>query len=205
MTAVPLDALPRAPDARRATRDVGWWGMALLCATEASLFASLIGSYFYLALVPANAHWPPAGIADPALGLPLLMTALLLASSGAFWWGERGIARGDARRLRLGLALAALLGIGFLLLQLHEYGDKLRHFGPTTHAYGALFYTITGFHGAHVAFGVLMLLYTGLRALRGHFTAARHQGVTTVGLYWHFVDGVWLVIVTSLYVSPHFY
>jgi heme/copper-type cytochrome/quinol oxidase subunit 3 len=203
VTAVPVSeiALTDRPDAR--TRDIGWWGMALLCATEGSLFAYLIASYLYLGT--SNRGWPPAGIELPALSLPLVMMVVLLASSLVLRWGEQGIRAGDVRRLRVGIGGSLVLGLVFLALQVVEYQDKLRHFGPTTHAYASLFYTITGFHGAHVTLGLLMLAFTGVRASLGHFTARGYQGVSNVALYWHFVDGVWVAIVAVLYVSPYLY
>jgi heme/copper-type cytochrome/quinol oxidase subunit 3 len=191
------------PPATMPGREVAVWGMALFCATEAALFAYLLSSYFYLGV--SNPHWPPAGIEDPKLTLPLFMTAALLSSSVALQWGERGIKQGDQRRLRLGIGIAAVLGLVFLWLQWREYHEKLRQFGPQTHAYTASFFTITGFHGAHVAFGVLLLGYTLIRAARRQFTAHNHAGVTVTSLYWHTVDGVWLAILASLYLSPRLY
>lgn len=203
MTAVPMDATALGRPADATTRDIGWWGMALLCATEGTLFACLIASYFYLA--SGSSSWPPPGIEPPHLFLPIVMMVVLLSSSAVLAWGERGIRAGNAPRLRLGIVVSMLLGLGFLAMQLVEYREKLGHFVPQTHAYGSLFYTITGFHGAHVTLGLLMLAFTALRAFRGHFSPLRHQGVSNVALYWHFVDGVWVVIVATLYVSPHLY
>jgi heme/copper-type cytochrome/quinol oxidase subunit 3 len=203
MTAIPIteDRLLRSPLSSRS--EVGFWGMALFCATETALFAYLLTGYFYLGV--RNAHWPPAGVEDPKLALPLIMTALLLTSSVVLYWGERGIKHGQHWRLRAGLAIAIVLGIGFLAFQAREYAEKLRHFDANDHAYGAMFYTITGFHGLHVAFGVLVLSFTLLRAMRGHFDAEHHSGVTVTSLYWHTVDAIWLVILASLYLSPHWY
>jgi heme/copper-type cytochrome/quinol oxidase subunit 3 len=183
------------------TRDVGWWGMALLCATEGALFACLLTAYLYLG--SGSPRWPPAGFELPKLGMPVLMMVVLLASSAVLAWGERGIRSGHRARLKAGLAGSILLGIVFLALQTVEYHNKLSHFGPRTHAYASLFYTITGFHGAHVTLGLLILGFTAVRALRGHFTSSRYQGVSNAALYWHFVDGVWVAIVVVLYVSPH--
>ncbi len=198
MTTYPM---PRQALADRAGRDVGWWGMALLCATEASLFACLLTAYLYLG--SGSPRWPPAGFELPKLGVPLLMMVVLLASSGMLAWGERGIRTGSRARLETGLAGSILLGVVFLGLQTLEYHQKLLQFGPRTHAYASLFYTITGFHGAHVTVGLLMLGFTAVRAFRGHFSAVHYQGVSTAALYWHFVDGVWVAIVAVLYISPH--
>jgi cytochrome c oxidase subunit 3 len=191
------------PPATMPGREVAVWGMALFCATEVALFAYLLSSYFYLGV--NNPLWPPAGIEDPKLKLPLFMTVALFTSSVALHWGERRIRQDDHRRLRIGIGIAIVLGLAFLWLQWREYHEKLRQFGPQTHAYTASFFTITGFHGAHVAFGLLLLGFTLLRAVRRQFTAHNHAGVTVTSLYWHTVDGVWLAIFTALYLSPRFY
>jgi heme/copper-type cytochrome/quinol oxidase subunit 3 len=199
-TRTPDDRL--LPPAAIPTQEIAVWGMALFCATEAALFAYLLTSYFYLGVT--NPRWPPAGIEDPKLTWPPCITPVRLARCVAGWWGERGINQGRAAQLRLGLGLAMLLGLGFLACQMVEYREKLKHMLPQTHAYAATFYTITGFHGMHVALGVLFLGYTLLRALRGQFTAIEHTGVTVTSLYWHTVDGIWLAILASLYLSPRF-
>ena len=206
MTAIPyrpIDESRRLPPPPSSTRDIGYWGMACVCATEAAFFAYLITSYFYLAM--RSPSWPPFGVEKPQLKLPLIMTAVLLSSSVALWWGEQGIKHGRQAQLRIGSIIAAVLGGTFLLIQWREYHEKLRHFLPQSHAYASTFFTTTGFHGAHVAVGLLMMLWMLLRAFLGHFDTEKHLGVKVTSLYWHFVDGVWLVIVACLYISPHLY
>ncbi len=183
------------------TRSPGWWGMVFLCATEGMLFASFIGAYFFLR-GSVEAFGAEGGKYVP-LTRPLIMTALLLSSSVAAWWGEAGIEGGDDRRLRIGLAVTFALGVAFLLVQATEYAS--RETGATTSAYDSLFITITGFHGAHVAGGLLMNLYVQARTWLGHFDAERHDAVSNAVLYWHFVDGVWLVILAALYLSPRLF
>jgi heme/copper-type cytochrome/quinol oxidase subunit 3 len=183
-------------------RPTGWWGMLLLIATEATLFAVLLSSYFYLRFQHPG-DWPPDGIADPKLLKPAIMTLLLMASSVPVYLGERGIRRGDVRRLRIGIGLTFLLGLGFLILQGFEYREKLAEFRPSTNAYSSIFFTITGFHGAHVIAGLLLLLWTQFFAWRGAYRAERHVAVQVAALYWHFVHVAWLVIFTSLYLTPH--
>jgi heme/copper-type cytochrome/quinol oxidase subunit 3 len=183
------------------TQSPGWWGTVFLCATEGMLFACFLGSYFFLrgnveAFAAEGGKYVP-------LTRPLIMTALLLLSSVTAWWGESGIKHGDVTRLRIGLALTLALGIGFLGLQASEYAH--RESSWTTSAYDSLFIAITGFHGAHVAAGLLMNGYVELRALLGHFDAERHEAVSNAALYWHFVDGVWLFILASLYLSPRLF
>ena len=198
MTALAAPSLlPAVPEP---SRETGWWAMVCVCATEASLFAVLITAYFYLAM--RSATWPPPGIRSPELEIPLAMTVALLSSSGAMAWAERGVARNRRPQLIAGLALAIGLGAVFLALFVHEYHDKLRLVLPHMHAYASMFYVITGIHGAHVSFGLLLLAFTLLRAVRGHFDAHHRSGVAIVALYWHFVDLVWLVIVATLYLSP---
>jgi cytochrome c oxidase subunit I+III len=185
------------PEGASGRHGVGWWGMVCVIATEASFFAYLLFSYFYLASQSLNA-WPAKG---PGFRLPFVNTLILLSSSVAVALGERGSRTGRAGRLRWGVAIALLLGIVFLVLQGVEYS---REAASATHdAYGSLFYTITGFHGAHVFVGLIMLAVVLVRALRGHFAAGRAEAVRNVALYWHFVDAVWLAVFTSLYVTPH--
>lgn len=192
-TAVPH----RLPVGGAGKGSTGWWGMMLLIVTEASLFVYLLFSYFYLGSM-ARGAWPPPG--PPELRLALPNTGILLLSSGAMWWGESGLRRGSQGRLRLGLVMTLALGLVFLAIQMVEYRHK--QFSPATDAYGSLFFTITGFHGAHVAIGLLMVAVVGVRAWLGHFSERRHLAVTNVSWYWHFVDVVWLVVFTSLYLSP---
>jgi heme/copper-type cytochrome/quinol oxidase subunit 3 len=194
-SAVPY-TLPVNPADRRSP---GWMVMVLVIATEAMLFAYLLFSYFYLAS-SATGKWPPSGRPDLTLALP--NTAILLVSSACIWWGERGIRAGSPRRLVLGLAATLLLGIVFLSIQGVEYAHKPFHL--STSAYSSVFYTITGLHGTHVLVGLMMVAVTLVRTLRGHFSANRHLAVTNTAMYWHFADAVWLVVFTSLYVSPYF-
>ena len=183
------------------TRSPAWWGMVCLCATEAMLFASFLGSYFFLrgSIVAFSAE----GGKYVPLTRPLIMTAVLLSSSVTAWWGEKGIKTGNVSRLKIGLAVTFILGLIFLSIQATEYAN--RESSWTTSAYDSLFMTITGFHGAHVAFGLLMNFYVQIRAWLGHFDAERHDAVSNSIVYWHFVDGVWLFILAALYLSPRLF
>jgi heme/copper-type cytochrome/quinol oxidase subunit 3 len=178
-------------------RSPGWWGMILVITTEAGFFAYFLFGYFYLGSM-AHGAWPPGGA--PSLSLALPNTIILVASSITMWWGESGIRRGNQWRLRVGLAVTFVLGAVFLVVQGVEYSRAA--FTPRTGAYGSLFFTITGFHGAHVAAGLLMNAFAQARAWAGHFTGDRHLAVSNIAMYWHFVDVVWLVVVLSLYLSP---
>jgi heme/copper-type cytochrome/quinol oxidase subunit 3 len=183
-------------------RSFGWWGMVWLIATEATLFAALIASYFYLRF-QNGVVWPPDGIAKPTLALPLAMTAVLWASSVPVHLAESGIKRGRQMQLRIGLALGFVLGAAFLVLTYAvEWPEKLHEFSPTTNSYGSLFFTITGFHSAHVAVGLLMSLWVQWRAWTGAFDEHRHVSVQNFTMYWHFVDIVWAFVLATIYLSP---
>jgi cytochrome c oxidase subunit III len=197
--------LPTHPTGVSGGRSPGFWGMVMLIFTEATLFGILLFSYFFLRF-QHSAVWPPAEIEKPRLSLVLIMTPILLLSSGPMHWAHTGIRQGKRWRLRLGLLLTFVMGATFLGLQAIEYhGILTREFTARTNVYGSLFFTITGFHGMHVAVGLLMILWLQWYAGRGRFNAERHLPVENVALYWHFVDAVWVFILATLYLSPHFW
>jgi heme/copper-type cytochrome/quinol oxidase subunit 3 len=192
-----IAAVPQVTAAR--VRGTAWWGMMSLIATEAMIFAGLLGSYFFTRA--AAKEWPLGGIEEPELPRIILFTFVLLGSSVPIFWAEAAIRRGDVRRLRIGLFLSFLLGFAFLVNLGFEY-DELT-FGARDNAYGSLFYGITGLHGLHVAVGLLMNLVVQLKARLGRVSRERHVTVTVFGMYWHFVDVVWIFVFSSLYLSPH--
>jgi heme/copper-type cytochrome/quinol oxidase subunit 3 len=199
-TGLPGELLPQHYDGPRA---FGWWGMVWLIGTEATLFALLIASYFYLRF-RNGPTWPPDGIATPDLVLPLIMTAILWSSSIPVHLADKGIREGNVGRLQAGLAVGFLLGATFLVMTVAvEWPEKLDEFGPTTNAYGSLFFTITGFHAAHVLVGLLFSLWTQGRAWQGAFDESRHLTVQNFAMYWHFVDTVWAFVLATIYLSPH--
>lgn len=192
----PADSLPRTGVGRHAP---GWWGMLLFCVSEVALFAYFLVSYAYLR--GAYVAFAANGGAHPSLGIPALLTVLLVGSSLVLRWGERGIERGDNRRLVIALIVTILLGAAFLVTQGAEYARE-QHM-PQTDAYWSTFYAITGTHGAHVALGILMLAFNLMRAIRGHFSATRRLAIQNGALYWHTVDLVWLLILFALYLAPY--
>jgi cytochrome c oxidase subunit III len=199
----PVD-VPTYPKGAEEGRSPSWWGMVLLIFTEATFFAILLLSYFYLRF-QSGPVWPPDGIEKPSLLLVSIMTPILVLSSIPMHWADSGIKNGKVWRLRLGLIAVILQGGTFLGLQAVEYHTLLDTFTPKTDAYGSAFYTITGFHGLHVAIGLLLMGWLLFHSLRGRWTADNHQAVANIALYWHFVDAVWLFILTSLYLSPHWW
>jgi heme/copper-type cytochrome/quinol oxidase subunit 3 len=197
MTAIAPPA-PAAPPAPKGLSR-GAWGMWMLILTEFMIFGSLIGSYFY---VRAGADpWPPPGIEKPELVRISLFTVVLLGSSLPMWWAEAGIRAGNLRRLKVGLVIAFVMGAVFFTNQLVEYGQL--NFRPDDNVYGSLFFAITGLHGAHLVIGLLMNGLAQVKAWTGRFDAEHHRTVEVVSLYWHFVDAVWVLVFSSLYLSPH--
>ena len=192
---LPIDDAPRAIEPGRAP---GWWGVALLVGTDATMFVALLASYFYLGFA-ANASWPPPEIERPRLLMPLIGSALLLGSSAPIAWAERAIARGDRTRLLIGLVVGWLMSAAFLTVQGFEYLQKT--FAPQTNAYGSLFFTITSFHGLHVVSALVLVAVLVARGLRGQFSRDRHLAVQNVALWWHFVGGAWVAIFAALYLS----
>jgi cytochrome c oxidase subunit 3 len=176
----------------------GWFGVWTLVLTEGALFAYLLFSYFYVAS-QANGYWPPSG--KPSLVLATANTLVLLSSSVAVMLGQRGLRKGSRQQLALGLAAAIVLGALFVGVQLVEWSRQ--PFTYTSSLYGSLFFTITGFHMAHVVVGLLILTAMLGWSLLGYFNQDRQGPILIGGLYWHFVDAVWLVVFASLYLSPY--
>jgi heme/copper-type cytochrome/quinol oxidase subunit 3 len=175
----------------------GWWGMLTIVATEASLFAYLLFSYYYLAAHTTN-PWPTGGLPDFTLSIP--GTIILLAGSLVMAWGEHGIRRGRNGTLATSLAISILLALLFLAIQFWEWFHK--SFSLDSDAYGSLYFVITGFHMAHVAVGVMMLAVVLLWTLLGMFDSRRHSAVSIAVIYWHFVTIVWLAVFFTFYISP---
>jgi cytochrome c oxidase subunit III len=181
------------------TRASGWWAMIFVVFTEASLFAYLLFSYFYLAVQPHVAGTFPEG-GTPSLGLALPNTAILLLSSVAVGWAQFNIERDDNRRLVWGLGIGAVLGMAFLVVQYFEWAEK--PFGLSSSPYGSLYFTVTGFHMAHVVVGVIMLWTLFAWSAMGYFNRVRYVHIHIGALYWHFVDAVWLAVFFTFYITP---
>jgi cytochrome c oxidase subunit III len=176
----------------------GWWGVLALIVTEGSLFGYLLFAYFYLA-AQTEQQWPPTGLPD--LLLPGINTAILLLSSVCVWASERCIRKKQTRWAIAAMALAIVLGACFIGMQLNEWDKKT--YGMTSDLYGSLYFTITGFHLCHVMIGVVILLLLLVWISLGYFDDRRYAAVAIGGVYWHFVDVVWLFVFTSLYIFPY--
>ena len=189
-------------------RGINWWGMIFFITSEALIFANIIASYLYLEI--RQGSWTlPNG--DRLLGpdiysaILILNTIILFSSSIPARLFGRALARHDQRAMARYLLLTAILGAIFVGLQ---FGVEYTHlifdlnFTPQTSIFGSAFFTLTGFHGLHVTVGVLFLLICFIRALRGDFAGKRHFAIEAVEMYWHFVDGVWVVVFSTVYLLP---
>jgi heme/copper-type cytochrome/quinol oxidase subunit 3 len=177
---------------------IGWWAIVAGILTEAALFGYLLFTYYYFAVQPHAGAFPPE---LPTFKLALPNTIILLASSLAVWWGERGARQGRRGRQAVGLGLAFVLGAIFVGIQTLEW--KAKSFTLSSSAYGSLFFTVTGFHMAHVALGLIVLLPLTVWSAMGYF-GPRHSAPISIGvIYWHFVDAVWLVVFFTFYLTPY--
>jgi heme/copper-type cytochrome/quinol oxidase subunit 3 len=178
----------------------GYFAMWCVIATEFMLFVSMFGSYYFLG--NNKDRW--AEEMPPHLTYPFILLAILLGSSFVLNWGERQVKRLNFSAARLALWITVLMGIGFLILQGFEYASHWKDLAPYSDSYGSIFYAITTLHAAHVIAGLLMLCYVGVIPRYGVTAGSPHRIYETVALYWHFVDFVWILVVTLLYVVPTF-
>jgi cytochrome c oxidase subunit 3 len=200
------------PHGGHGTGDTGmstaFLGMLLFIGSEIMFFAGLFGAYFN-ARATAQPNWPPDGLehvinpfpTHPIPFLPIIATVILVASSFTMQWAVWRIRRGDRTGMVRALTLTLLMGLVFLGMQAFDYYTLLTEdgFGIDSTVYGTLFYTMTGFHGAHVFGGVVGIFIVLLRGAAGQFSARHHIAVEAVSAYWHFVDIVWIFLFLLLY------
>lgn len=193
------------------------WAMVWFIFSEVMFFMALFGALFYARTLSIpwldetpllwpdyNAQWPTAGPGTKeaftpmgAWGIPAINTLILLSSGATVTWAHWGLKKNNRLQLKAGLVLTLLLGVMFIVLQVHEYQSA--DFTIKTGIYGATFYMLTGFHGAHVTLGGIMLAVILGRVMAGHFTSGNHFAFEAVSWYWHFVDVVWLLLFVFVY------
>jgi len=177
------------------TQKLGMW--IFLCS-EVMFFTGLIGSYIILRWGRAEA-WP---IPQQTLNIPVtaINTFILICSSVSMVKAYAAAVHDDQPGLRKWLLTTVLGGATFVGVQAYEYRHLLeKGFGPGSGVFGSTFYTMTGFHGFHVTCGVLSMAYVTLRAFQGKYAGGKFHGIETIGLYWHFVDLVWIILFTIVY------
>jgi cytochrome c oxidase subunit III len=188
------------PEAHQSSRiDRATLGILLFIVSEAMLFGAFFASYFFLRVVSNAGTWPPEGFELP-VAVAGVNTAILVSSSFTVHWALESIRKGNRRGMQLGLAATWLLGATFLFIQFNEYIHI--GFSGRDGAFGSIFYGLTGLHGAHVFVGLCLLAFANIRAWRGHYGTEpkKHLGVELPGIYWHFVDVMWIIVFTVVYV-----
>jgi cytochrome c oxidase subunit III len=184
-------------------------GMVLFICSEVMFFGGLFAAYFN---VRANSPtWPPVYpevTKELAAKIDLhsepwfaaVLTIVLVTSSFTCQLGVWAIRRDDRRGLIRAIGVTLVLGVIFLLGQAYDYSQL--GFGLSDGTFGTTFYTLTGFHGAHVFGGAIMLSVILYRAMSGQFSARHHDAVEATSIYWHFVDVVWIALFSILYIIP---
>jgi heme/copper-type cytochrome/quinol oxidase subunit 3 len=184
---------------RRSAMPNGWWGAALFIAAEATLFGTLFATYFYLRF--STPRWPPAGVPEPKVALPLVLTGILVATTVPVFLASRAARAGRARLAWLLFLLALIVQGGYFSVQIHELLSDLDKFDPSGSAYASIYFTLLGAHHAHVVVGMLIELWV-LWKLLGGLTDYRLVGVRVAALYWYFVNLAAIgVVLTQLYPS----
>jgi len=185
------------PEANRSSRvEPQLLGMLLFIISEVMIFGAFFTAYFFIRVVQDN-PWPAPGMELP-VAIAGVNTAILLSSSLTMHWAQTSIKHGNRFGLKAGILSTFLLGFTFLFVQINEYVHI--GFSPQDSAQGSIFYGLTGLHGAHVFIGLTLLMMVTIRAFRGHFSPEEHRGVEVPGIYWHFVDIMWVIVYTTVYV-----
>jgi cytochrome c oxidase subunit 3 len=173
-------------------------GLIVALASEIMLFGAFFTAFFYVRYTNYPVY-PPEPFEMPVDSTGI-NTAILVSSSFTMHWALVSVKRGNRRGLTLGLLFTLIMGLTFLALQIREY--NLLHtegFTPEHGAFASVFFALTGLHGIHVLVGALLIAIALLRSLRGHYSPEKHMGVELSGIYWHFVDVVWVVLYTLVY------
>jgi cytochrome c oxidase subunit 3 len=185
------------PPAHRSSRvHAPTLGMLLFIMSEVMIFGAFFTAYFFIRVVTHD-PWPAPGTILPE-GVAGVNTAILLSSSLTIHWALVSVRKGNRFGLKAGMVSTFLLGLTFLAVQINEYVHI--GFAPHDSAQATIFYSLTGLHGAHVVVGLLALLMVTVRAFRGHYSAEHHEGMEVPGIYWHFVDIMWIIVYSTVYV-----
>jgi cytochrome c oxidase subunit III len=186
------------PPANRSSRvEPQLLGMLLFIISEVMVFGAFFTAYFFIRVVQGDQWFPVRGHSLP-VAVAFVNTCILVSSSFTLHWAEHSIKNNNRFGLKAGILSTFLLGLTFLFVQVNEYIHI--GFAPHDFAQASVFYGLTGLHGAHVFVGLTLLLMVVVRSWRGHYSPDEHRGVEVPGIYWHFVDVMWIVVFTTVYV-----
>jgi cytochrome c oxidase subunit 3 len=176
--------------------DFRMFGVVVFLVAESMIFLGLFTAFMiYRAIMPT---WPPEGTPELELLLPGINTIVLISSSFVMHRGDTAIKKNDVAGMRFWYMITAIMGAAFLAGQAYEYAHL--EFGLTTNVFASSFYVLTGFHGLHVTVGLLLILAVLWRSQKtSHYSDKEHFGVEAAELYWHFVDVVWIILFTLVY------
>ena len=180
----------------RSRSNNGLLGATALIVAESMFFLGVLSAWYYLQAVSLGA-WPPADLRPREFSLPLINTVVILISAAALWWGERGIADGNKRRLIVGVSIAAGLGLLFMTLQTIEFSGL--GFRAQGSSYGSMFFALLVFHILRVFVGVGWMAVVLIRAAMHQFDAKRRTVVQACAMYWYFITVIWLIVFAVLY------
>lgn len=187
------------PLANRSSRvEPALLGMLLFIISEVMVFGAFFTAYFFIRVVAEPGGWFPIDGKELPVAVAGVNTAILVSSSLTLHWAQTSIKNGNRFGLQAGMTATFLLGLTFLFIQINEYVHI--GFAAQDNAQATVFFSLTGLHGAHVTIGLILLGMVTIRAFRGHFSPEHHHGVEIPGIYWHFVDVMWIVVYTSVYV-----
>jgi heme/copper-type cytochrome/quinol oxidase subunit 3 len=202
----PLGQVPRTTEAagpgavslaasQRLGRPAAWWGMMIFVASEATLFGAFVGTYFYLRF--KSPAWPPDGIPEPKVVVPLILVACLVATSVPMQLASQAAQAGRLAATRLLILAALVVQCGYLAYEVHDFRDQLQAFDISRDAYSSIYYTLLGADHAHVFVGVLFNLWLLWKLAHG-FTTYRVNAVQAVAWYWHAVNVITVVVLLTL-------
>ena len=159
------------PEAHRSSRvEPAFLGMCLFIISEVMIFGAFFTAYFFI----------------------------LVSSSGTIHFAQESIKKNNRLGLKVGMVSTFMLGATFLFIQINEYWHI--GFSPQDSAQGSIFYGLTGLHGAHVTIGLMLLSFVTIRSFKGHYSADAYRGMEVPGIYWHFVDVMWIVVFLAVYI-----
>jgi cytochrome c oxidase subunit III len=195
---------PTTPVSRGSVLNQGVVGMSIFIGSEVMLFASFFTAYFLIRFSVFSNNWPPIASNGEPFELPKVITGvntfILVSSSFVVWWAEKCMLKGDRKGLVRGLTLTIMMGATFITIQFNEYIHL--GFTPDSQAFGSVFYSLTGLHGAHVLVGLTILTFCLVRALKGDFSKEGGYAPLAAGsIYWHFVDVVWVILYLLVYIA----
>ena len=185
------------PPANRSSRvEPQLLGMLLFIISEVMVFGAFFTAYFFIRVVNGDQWFPTRGHSLP-VAVAFVNTCILVSSSFTLHWAEHGVKTNNRFALKAGILSTFLLGLTFLFVQINEYVHI--GFAPSDFAQASVFYGLTGLHGAHVFVGLTLLLMVVIRSWRGHYSVEEHRGVEVPGIYWHFVDVMWIFVYSTVY------